>query len=152
MGCDTDGSTSMRLEQASGGLKGEPENRQLTWAEFEHNDTLFGPVIIRSHYISGTRYLDKGFRPIVELQTTAAGSDVRPFLTELIGTDLEAESEHMTVEKVFIHDFVRSANSGWTAEQIWALEIIGEEEFLTRRVVVVNNTSTELAHVLFRRE
>lgn len=161
----------MRLEQASGGVKGEPENRQLTWAEFEHNDTLFGPVIIRSRYIAGTKYLDNEFLPIVELQTPAAGSDVGAFLTALIGTDLEAESEHTTVEKVFIHDFVRSANSGWTAEQvgvprasllysiyslhepqIWALEIIGAEEYLTRRVVVVKNTSTELAQIFYRRE
>ncbi|KAH8697704.1 hypothetical protein BGW36DRAFT_379263 [Talaromyces proteolyticus] len=149
-GSDTDGSTSartewMRLEPAlTGGLKGIPENRPLTWAEFEHNDTLFGPVIIRSHYIAGVKISDRRFRPVVELQTKAAGSNMAVM-------NLEVEAVEETVEKAFIHDFVRSVNSGWAAEQIWAVEIIGEEQFLTRRIVVVKGTATELARVFYRR-
>lgn len=109
----------MKLEPALAvGLKGTPENRQLTWAEFEHNDTLFGPVIIRSHYIAGAKTSDGRFRPVVELQTKATGSDVESFLTEVAVMDLEVEDAEETVEKAFIHDFVRSVNSGWTAEQV----------------------------------
>ena len=57
----------MMLEPAlAGGLEGTPEKRQLTWTEFAHDDTLFGRVIIRSHYISGQRTADGRVRPLIE--------------------------------------------------------------------------------------
>jgi hypothetical protein len=102
------------LEPAlTGGLKGVPERRPLTWAEFDHNDTIFGPVIIRSHYISGTRNPDGRVRPLVELQIENAG-----FLVEAVVVDQEGETAEATIEKAFIHDFVRSMDYGWTAEQV----------------------------------
>lgn len=97
----------------TGGLKGVPERRLLTWAETEHHDTIFGPVIIRSHYVSGIRNPDGRVRPFLELQTKDAGC-----LTEAVVLAQEGDAAEATIEKVFIHDFVRSADSGWTAEQV----------------------------------
>lgn len=104
----------MTFEAAlTGGLKGVPERRLLTWTETEHHDTIFGPVIIRSHYISGIRSPDGRVRPFVELQTKDAD-----YLTEAVVLDQERDAAEATIKKAFIHDFVRSADSGWTAEQV----------------------------------
>ncbi|KAJ5383223.1 hypothetical protein N7517_001134 [Penicillium concentricum] len=133
------------------GLKGAPEKRPLTWTEFEHNDTIFGLVYIRSHYISGER-TSHGVRPLIELQTKDVGSGILYGLTEAIAVDHESETAQTIVEKAFIHDFVRSVHFGWTAEQIWAVEIVGEDKFLTRRAVVVKGTSIESACTFYKRE
>src|SRR3954466_12162555 len=101
-GSDPDGSAGesaewMIFEAAlTGGLKGVPERRPLTWTEFHHNDTVFGPVIIRSHYISRTRTSDGQVRPLVELQTNDAG-----FLNEAVVVDQEGEAAETTIEKAF---------------------------------------------------
>ncbi|PLB54515.1 hypothetical protein P170DRAFT_442609 [Aspergillus steynii IBT 23096] len=136
----------------SGVMNGGQETRPLTWAEFKHNDALFGLVIIRTHYIAGARVSDHQVRPLVELQTKNAGSNVETFLTEAVVIDQGVEYSGETVAKAFIHDFVRSVNSGWTAEQIWAVETVGDEKFLTRRVVVQKGTSSETAHVFYKRQ
>lgn len=66
----------MILEPAlTGGLEGKPEKRPLTWTDFHHEDTLFGPVIIRSHYISGQRVADGRVQPLVEPFTKVAAED-----------------------------------------------------------------------------
>ncbi|KAJ5154410.1 uncharacterized protein N7500_009849 [Penicillium coprophilum] len=134
------------------GLKGVPERRPLTWTEFKHNDTIFGPVFIRSQYVSGERTSDGRVRPLVELQTKNIGSGILHGLTEAIVIDQEDEAPGTTVEKAFIHDFVRSVDFGWTAEQIWAVEIVGEEKLLTRRAVVVKGMSIESVCARYKRE
>ncbi|OQE37126.1 hypothetical protein PENCOP_c010G00107 [Penicillium coprophilum] len=136
----------------AGGLKGVPERRPLTWTEFKHDDTIFGLVFIRSQYVSGERTSDGRVRPLVELQTKDIGSEILNGLTEAIAIDQEGEAAGMTVEKAFIHDFVRSDDLGWTAEQIWAVEIVGEEKLLTRRAVVVKGKSIESVCACYKRE
>ncbi|CRG89672.1 hypothetical protein PISL3812_06711 [Talaromyces islandicus] len=144
---DVDSSTTvptewMMLEPAlTGGLKGVSEKRPLTWAEFEHHDTLFLPVKIRSRYIGGAKISNNRIQPVTELQSYAAGSDAVLFLTGAVVTDLEAQDAKETIEKAFTHDFVQSVTSGWTAEQIWAVETIGSKKFLTRRILVVQGSS-----------
>ncbi|KAE8415981.1 hypothetical protein BDV36DRAFT_297493 [Aspergillus pseudocaelatus] len=55
-GLSTEPAEWMVLEPAlTGGLKGVPEKRSLAWTEVEHNDILFGRVIILSHYIDGEK-------------------------------------------------------------------------------------------------
>lgn len=106
----------MVLEPAlTGGLKGVPEKRELTWIEFEHNDTLFGSVSIRSHYIPGVRDPKGCVRPVVEFETKSAGIDA---LAEAVLIDDQNQVEGELIEKAFIHDFIRSFDSGWTAEQV----------------------------------
>ncbi|KNG85186.1 hypothetical protein ANOM_007140 [Aspergillus nomiae NRRL 13137] len=151
-GSDEDGEWMMLEAALAGGLQGTPEKRQLTWTEFEHNDTLFGRVIIRSHYISGQRTADGRVRPLVEPFTKVV---VKPYaesiLTEAVVLAPEtAGAEQEKTDKAFIHDSIRSMYHEWTAEQIWAVEIVGEEQFLTRRVVVWKGSYAESAHIFYR--
>ncbi|OGM48270.1 hypothetical protein ABOM_002079 [Aspergillus bombycis] len=141
----------MLLEPAlAGGLQGTPEKRQFTWTEFEHNDTLFGRVIIRSHYISGQRTADGRVRPLVEPFTeVVCKPDAKSILTEAVVLGPETAEEEKT-DKAFIHDSIRSVYHGWTAEQIWAVEIVGGEPLLTRRVVVWKGSYAESARVFYR--
>ncbi|KAL4820746.1 hypothetical protein BDW67DRAFT_180307 [Aspergillus spinulosporus] len=154
---DSDGLTGARSEWMvlepvlTGSIKGAPEKRSLTWTESEHNDTLFGRVRICSHYIAGEKISDGRFRPLVELQTKIAESDVESMLIEAVAMAQEAETAEI-VEKAFIHDYICSVDSGWTAEQIWAVEMIGEEKLLTRKIVVSKGSSIECARVYYRHE
>ena len=111
----------MVLEPAlSGGLQGTPEKRHLNWIKFEHNDTLFGPVIIRSHYVPGQKIADGRIRPLMEPFTkaiTGSDGDSEYILTEAVvmppgiaGLD--------KMEEAFIHDLISSKSYGWTAEQV----------------------------------
>ncbi|KAL2817925.1 hypothetical protein BDW59DRAFT_175342 [Aspergillus cavernicola] len=149
----TAGSTELiTLQQVlTGGFGSGPERRPLTWADLKHNDTLFGSVIIRSRYVTGVKDSGCRVRPVLECQTQVTGSDIESFLTEAVvmGQNTHATEEY--IEKAFIQDFVCSVNSGWTAEQLWALETIGEEEYLTRKVVVAKGTSNECARVFYKR-
>ncbi|GAB1207154.1 hypothetical protein APSETT445_005864 [Aspergillus pseudonomiae] len=119
-GSDEDGEW-MTLEPAlAGGLQGTPEKRQLTWAEFEHNDTLFGRVIIRSHYIAGQRTADGRVRPLVEPFTkVVVKPEAGSILAEAVVLAPEtAGAEQEKTDKAFIHDSIRSMYHEWTAEQV----------------------------------
>lgn len=99
-------------------LEGTPEKRRLNWTKFEHNDTLFGPVIIRSHYVPGQKIADGRTRPLIEPFTqVAVKPDNESILMEpvllppaIAGVD--------NMEKAFIHDSISSDYHGWTAEQV----------------------------------
>ncbi|KJK60800.1 hypothetical protein P875_00052987 [Aspergillus parasiticus SU-1] len=123
----------MTLEPAlAGGLEGTPEKRLLTWAKFEHNDNLFGRVIIRSHYVSGQRTEDGRVRPLIEPFTKVVSKpDSESILTEAVVLAPDTTGTEVEMDKAFIHDFIRSVYHGWTAEQIWTVEIIEEEPLLT---------------------
>lgn len=110
----------MKLEPAlAGGLEGTPEKRLLTWAKFEHNDNLFGRVIIRSHYVSGQRTEDGRVRPLIEPFTKVVSKpDSESILTEAVVLAPEATGTEVKMDKAFIHDFIRSVYHGWTAEQV----------------------------------
>ncbi|KAE8164136.1 hypothetical protein BDV40DRAFT_298850 [Aspergillus tamarii] len=141
----------MVLEPAlAGGFKGVPEKRSLTWTEIEHNDTLFGRAIILSHYIDGEKISGGRVRPLVELQSKNIGVDATSMLTEAVTMAQEVEAGAETVEKAFMHDFVRSVDGGWTAEQIWAVEVMNGEKLLTRKVVVLKGSSIESAQVFYK--
>ncbi|KAF3401353.1 hypothetical protein DPV78_005938 [Talaromyces pinophilus] len=150
---DADGCTIMTLEPAlTGGLKGAPERRPLDWTQFEQNDTLFGLVRIRSRYIDGTVISDGQVRPLVELQIKDGGQDRESFLGGEFSIDTKHEVTGGIIKEAFLHDFVCSINSGWIAEQIWAVENTGEEKILTRRIVVVNGKSIQTARVIYNRQ
>lgn len=116
---DGDGCTIMTLEPAlTGGMKGTPERRPLNWTQFEQNDTLFGPVRIRSRYIDGTVISDGQVRPLIELQIKDGGQDLESFLDKEFSMDTKHEATDGIIKEAFIHDFVCSINSGWIAEQV----------------------------------
>jgi hypothetical protein len=89
----------------------------MTWTESEYNDKLFGRVVIHSRYVAGEKTLDDLVRPLVEIQTGDLEPDAESILTEAIVMTTETVGE-WTIEKAFIHDFARSVDSGWTAEQV----------------------------------
>jgi hypothetical protein len=88
--------------------------RTLSWADFKHDDTLFGPVIIRSHYVPGAKKPDGRIRPVLEVQTQVDRFNIEPWLTAAVITDQKTEN----LEKAFMHDYIRSVSAGWTAEQV----------------------------------
>jgi hypothetical protein len=109
----------MVLEPAlAAGLEGTPEKRQLNWTKFEHNDTLFGRVIIRSHYISGQKIADGRIRPLVEPFTKVVTKpDAESMLTEAVVLSPEISGADK-MDRAFIHDSICSEYHGWTAEQV----------------------------------
>jgi hypothetical protein len=111
----------MLLEPALGGVfKAAPDKRPMTWTESQYTDNLFGRVVIRSRYIAGEKTLDDRMRPLVEIQTGDLEPDAERILTEAIGITTDTAGQ-WTIEKAFIHDFARSVDSGWTAEQVCTL-------------------------------
>ncbi|QKX55863.1 uncharacterized protein TRUGW13939_02962 [Talaromyces rugulosus] len=149
---DTDGVEStewITLEQVlTGGLRGAPEVRSLSWADFKHDDTLFGPVIVRSHYVPGAKKPDGRIYPVLEVQTQVDRFNIESWLTAAVITDQKTDN----LEKAFMHDYICSVSTGWTAEQVWALETTEEGTLLTRKVAVVKGFSTETAHVFYKRQ
>ncbi|KAJ0421519.1 hypothetical protein BJY00DRAFT_312124 [Aspergillus carlsbadensis] len=140
----------MLFEPALGGmLKAAPDKRSMTWTDSEYNDNLFGRLVIRGHYISGEKMADGRVRPLVEIETKDIEPDAEGILTEAIEIAMDNTDQEGTIEKAFIHDFARNVDAGWTAEQIWAVEIVDGEKMLTRRVVVKSGSSTELARVFY---
>lgn len=116
----------MMLEPAlTGGLEGAPEKRPLTWTEFPHDDTLFGRVIIRSHYIPGRRVADDRVKPLVDPFTKVA-KDTESILREAVVMTPDIAGSGADIDKAFIHDLVRSVYSGWTAEQVRISSFFGD--------------------------
>ncbi|KAL3473102.1 hypothetical protein BJX99DRAFT_261648 [Aspergillus californicus] len=140
------------LEQiVSGGFGGGPEKRLLTWSKMKHDDRLFGRVAIQSHYTPGLRNSGGGVQPVFAAATTGIDANIESFLKEPVFIDGYTEVAEKNMEEVFLHDFIRSEDAGWTAEQIWAVESVGGDTLLTRRVVVAKGRATETARVLYRR-
>ena len=134
----------MVLEPAlTGGLKGVPEKRSLTWTEIEHNDTLFGRAIILSHYIDGEKISGGRVRPLVELQSKNIGVDATSMLTEAVIMAQEVEAGAETVEKAFMHDFVRSVDGGWTAEQVRIAGRFSQTQYLLTGQLDLGSGSNE---------
>lgn len=109
----------MVLEPAlAGGLQGTPEKRHLNWTKFEHNDTLFGRVVIRSHYVPGDNTADGRTRPLIELFTkVVANPETESLLTEAVVLPPDVAGVDK-MDKVFIHDSICSEYHGWAAEQV----------------------------------
>ncbi|KAL3444589.1 hypothetical protein BJX65DRAFT_283196 [Aspergillus insuetus] len=143
---------SITLEQVlSGGFGGAPEKRILDWTESKHNDTLFGRVVIQSRYISGLKGADGKIQPVFAAATPGIDPILESFLNEAVFVDGYTDITESNLDNLFLHDFVRSEDSGWTAEQVWAMESLGGEPVLTRRVVVANGGDTRTARVLYGR-
>ncbi|KAL2846161.1 hypothetical protein BJY01DRAFT_175687 [Aspergillus pseudoustus] len=143
---------SITLEQVlSSGLRGGPEKRLLDWSKSKYNDTLFGMVIIQSQYVSGLKDSNMKTQPVFIAATPGIDAGNETFLSEpaFIAGDTKGLEEN--IEEAFLHDFIRSEDSGWTAEQIWTVESVNTETVLTRRTVVAKGRQTQVARVLYRR-
>ncbi|CAG8935054.1 unnamed protein product [Penicillium salamii] len=135
------------IQTASAGLAGSKEERILDWAKYDHTDYFFGTVKGQSQFIYGAPAKDGTMRPEFELQTDTTSAEIKQFLRGEIELDwskspgflVEAQDEPVEGEMrgCWVHTFERNEKLGWTAEQIWGFEMIGESRYFSRRVVVM---------------
>lgn len=98
-------------QTATGGVKGTTELRALDNTFKEHSDWLFGKVQGRSEWLTGAPLADKVGEPYL-----ANGWE-----------------EGMTE---WIHAYVESLDSGWTAEQVWGFQVVGGERRHVRNTII----------------
>ncbi|KAL4933205.1 uncharacterized protein BDV17DRAFT_286883 [Aspergillus undulatus] len=149
----------------TGGIPGSTEERVMDWLERGRSNHVYGDVLSRSRFVRGVRGDDGGMRPDIQVQSkTEAGDEVvgkiKAFLTggtPYLPPDFASasgqngnEKEQKEYPDLYIHDFGRNEKSEWTAEQIWGLEVIDSQAYLTRRVAVVKGDEYELARLVYR--
>ncbi|KAL4973691.1 hypothetical protein BDW66DRAFT_99781 [Aspergillus desertorum] len=141
----------------TGGIQGTSEARITDWKRREHSDTIFGRVEGQSRLIRGSVKGGK-VRPNVEICTNIQDEKIGRFLRGEIGAD-GSETEGFLVDPVgevfgegeglWLQSWVESADSTWTAEQIWGFEMINGERYHTRRVVCANKGEYVLARLVY---
>ncbi|KAL4988022.1 hypothetical protein BDW68DRAFT_177353 [Aspergillus falconensis] len=133
----------------TGGIGASTEERIMDWVERERSNHIYGDVLSRSRLIKGAREEDNSVRPDLDLQSKpsndATKEEVQKFLRGAVG---QADSDDLT--DLFIHDFGRNEKSGWTAEQIWSIEVLDAQKCLIRRVAVVRDDEYELARLVYK--
>ncbi|KAI9375991.1 hypothetical protein BJX61DRAFT_492216 [Aspergillus egyptiacus] len=141
----------------TGGVQGSTEQRVTDWKKREHSDTIFGRVEGQSRLFRGV-LKDGKVRPNVEICTNIDDEKIGRFLRGEILED-GGECEGFLVDKVgeefgegeglWLHSWVESLDSSWTAEQVWGFEIINGERYHTRRVACANNGQYVLARLVY---
>ncbi|EED24525.1 conserved hypothetical protein [Talaromyces stipitatus ATCC 10500] len=142
----------------TGGIEASPEYRITDWRAREHDDRIFGKIVGQSRLIRGSKGADGKVRPDFGLETTPREDKIAKFLRGEITIDGEEDPNGFLVDDVkdkdglvygdgeglWLHNWVRSLNSGWTAEQIWGFETISGQRYYTRRVVVADKNGKYL--------
>ncbi|KAF9894139.1 hypothetical protein FE257_009112 [Aspergillus nanangensis] len=133
----------------TGGIPGATEERIMDWTERERINHIYGNTLSRSQLVSGIKDADGAVRPELTLQSKPKSPEVEAELKEFLvgGTPYLAGDD---VKELYVHDFGRNEASGWTAEQIWAFELIDSKPYLTRRVVVVKGDEHAKARLVFK--
>ncbi|KAL2843562.1 hypothetical protein BJX68DRAFT_154849 [Aspergillus pseudodeflectus] len=136
----------------TGGIPGSTEERYMDWVERERSNHIYGDTQSRSRLIKGVRDAEGAVRPDVEIQSKpgndAIEEEVKKFLSA--GVPHLGSQENDDLSDLYIHDFGRNEKAGWTAEQIWGLEVIDSQQYLTRRVAVVREDGYELARLVYK--
>ncbi|KAA8649898.1 hypothetical protein EYZ11_001153 [Aspergillus tanneri] len=142
----------------TGGIKGTSERRITDWTKREHEDHIFGKVVGQSRFLRGIAGADGKVRPNVDFQTETTDEKVKKFLRGEILVD-GSETEGFLVEEqgeeygegqgLWLQNFVRNEESGWTAEQIWGFETVNGQRYYTRRVVVAKGDKVEMARFVY---
>ncbi|KAL2827586.1 hypothetical protein BDW59DRAFT_160230 [Aspergillus cavernicola] len=151
--------TNLMMQQGLRGIfPGVEQTRALNWTDHEQVDSVSGAgIVVRSRFVRGVKDGDAKVKPVFEVETDSPKnkSDVESFLgTPVSVRDLgekDGEGEE-SLEKAFVQDSITCADSGWTAEQIWAVEKDGDEIFLTCKAVAVKGSSTENASLVYKLE
>ncbi|KKK15991.1 hypothetical protein P175DRAFT_0440682 [Aspergillus ochraceoroseus IBT 24754] len=148
--------STVRLEMRqtlTGGIPGATEERIMDWAERERSNHVYGHTLTRSQFINGVRGADGDVQPDLNLQSkppsAAIEAEIQRFLCGGI-PQLNDALESEGYKGIYIHDFGRNEQAGWTAEQVWSLELISSQAYLTRRVVVVKGGSYEMARLVYK--
>lgn len=122
-------------QTVTGGIKGTTERRVLDWKNRPHSDHVFGNVVGQSRFVRGSASDGGKVRPALEVQTEVKDEKIARFLrgeilgdgTEVDGflvedpNDLDAVTAGSAAAEgqgLWLQNFVRSQDSGWTAEQV----------------------------------
>ncbi|KAJ6188585.1 hypothetical protein N7519_003493 [Penicillium mononematosum] len=143
----TEPSTHIDFNQtASAGLAPTEEKRILDWEIRDHQDYFFGEVKAQCELVHGAVDADGIVRPEFEFQTPNVNAQIKKFMRGEIEVDggksggFIVEDWSGMVEEgpgLWVHTFERNDKSGWTAEQIWGFEMLGDSRYFSRRVVVM---------------
>ncbi|RDW89817.1 uncharacterized protein DSM5745_01592 [Aspergillus mulundensis] len=149
----THSDNSLMMQQGLRGIfPGVEQTRSLDWSEHEHVDAVSGAAIkVRSRFVPGVLEGEK-VKPVLQVETpTATGK--RGEVEEYLGAAVSAPGQSdETREKAFVQDFIVCESGGWTAEQIWAVETIGDGLFLTCRAVAAKGDAIEQAYQVYQYE
>ncbi|KAL2824336.1 hypothetical protein BJY01DRAFT_256480 [Aspergillus pseudoustus] len=141
----------LMMQQGLRGIfPGVEQTRSLDWTEHEHVDAVSGAaIIVRSRFVNGVRGADGKVRPEFVVETAVKKGEVEGYLGVAVdGVGLEGGE---VVERAFVQDFIEGrGEEGWTAEQIWALERIGEEVRLTCKAVAAKGSAIEKAVLVYQ--
>ncbi|KAK2738747.1 hypothetical protein FQN57_006914 [Myotisia sp. PD_48] len=127
----------------TGGIPGTTEKRVLNWGINDHTDHIFGHVNGQTRFVKGKKAGDR-LVPDLEIQTKVGIEEedelvARFFQGEVLADGLPSDGWESTGpegENTYLQSWVRSMDSGWTAEQVWGFEIIEGVRYYTRRVAV----------------
>ncbi|KAL8908392.1 MAG: hypothetical protein Q9207_000811 [Kuettlingeria erythrocarpa] len=118
---DTTGTTHIRVEQtATGGIKGETEERKLDWSPVPHSSGVFGEMN------NGTRWTSIGSEA-----ESGGGGPLHPWLTEGWLDEKPVEDR-----RTHVQNWVVNEKSGWTAEPIWGFAMVNGKRYHVRRFLV----------------
>ncbi|KAJ5773119.1 hypothetical protein N7457_008015 [Penicillium paradoxum] len=144
---DTDPATRIDFTQtASAGLAGTKEERVLDWKIADHEDYFFGVVQGQCEFVHGVTDHDGIIRPDFELLTSEVNDQIKQYLRGEIEVDGSKSAGFLVEEQsempekgpgLWVHTSEKNVKAGWTAEQIWGFEMIGEVRYFSRRVVVM---------------
>ncbi|KAL5340189.1 NADP-dependent oxidoreductase domain-containing protein [Aspergillus crustosus] len=149
----TEPATNITMRQTlTGGIPGSSEERITDWVERERANHIYGNVQTRSRLVNGVKDENGAVRPELEVQSKtdvkAVEEEIRGYLRG--GEPYLVEAGKEVYPELYIHDFGRNEKGGWTAEQIWSIEVIEEQPYLTRRVAVVKEDGYELARLVYK--
>ncbi|CAP80491.1 hypothetical protein E8E15_010622 [Penicillium rubens] len=142
----TEPSTHIDFNQTAAGLAPTEEKRILDWEIRDHQDYFFGEVKAQCEFVHGAVDADGIVRPEFEFQTPNVNAQIKKFMRGEIEVD-GSKSAGFIVEDwsgmadegpgLWVHTCERNDKSGWTAEQIWGFEMLGDSRYFSRRVVVM---------------
>ncbi|KAL4907108.1 hypothetical protein BDW74DRAFT_189671 [Aspergillus multicolor] len=151
---DTNSNSLMMQQGLRGIFPGVEQTRLLDWSEHEHVDAVSGAAIkVRSRFVRGVVEGEK-VKPVLQVETnTAKKAEVETYLTAAVSIPVPAgQVGDGDEEKSFVQDFIVCEGGGWTAEQIWAVEKIGDGLFLTCRAVAAKGDTIEQAYQVYQYE
>lgn len=113
--------TRLMLQQGLRGIfPGVEQTTTLDWTEHKQVDAVSGAaIIVRSRFVRGVRDAGGRVKPVLDIQTTAAGKrgGIEAYLGTAVSVPPGDGGEDLR-EKAFVQDFIRCPDGGWTAEQV----------------------------------
>ncbi|KAL8683663.1 MAG: hypothetical protein Q9186_000436 [Xanthomendoza sp. 1 TL-2023] len=132
---DATGTIHIRVEQtATGGIKGETEERKLDWSPVPHSSGVFGEMNNRTRWTSVGSDAESG-----------GGGPLHPWLTE--GWLVEKPVQEGT--NSYVQNWVVNEKNGWTAEQIWGFATVNGKRYHVRKFLVKKGDAEAKARMVY---